>query len=138
MKKILTMVLIISSSLLSCKTLKDGDTDGDTVEYSPWDADGVPRCRDDAATADTGVGTPFVVDMGAYEFSSGGVNSAPSVSVYTPAGAQSADVVITYDLSDPDGDAMTSIDVEYQGGSAGTTWTRAARFGPHYSLEITD
>ena len=32
------------------------------------DLDGLPRFRDDPATADTGDGVPPIIDMGAYEF----------------------------------------------------------------------
>jgi predicted outer membrane repeat protein len=45
----------------------DLDGDGDTTEPIPYDLDGQPRCVDDPATVDTGVGFPCV-DMGAYEF----------------------------------------------------------------------
>ena len=46
----------------------DIDGDGNTVEPIPWNLDGPPRFVDDPNTADTGNGTPPVVDMGAYEF----------------------------------------------------------------------
>lgn len=58
----------------------DLDNDGNTVEPIPFDLNGFARFIDDLCTADTGNGTPPVVDMGAYEFlrsdidSSGGVN----------------------------------------------------------------
>ena len=45
----------------------DLDGDGDTMEPIPFDLDGQPRCVDDPATDDTGVGFPCV-DMGAHEF----------------------------------------------------------------------
>ena len=35
------------------------------------DADGAPRFLDDPATEDTGDGTPFVIDLGAFEFNTG-------------------------------------------------------------------
>jgi hypothetical protein len=46
----------------------DVDGDGDLTEPTPLDRDGNPRFEDDSGTADTGVGTPPIVDMGAYEF----------------------------------------------------------------------
>ena len=46
----------------------DLDGDGDTTERTPLDLDGNPRFVDDPATADSGNGTPPIVDMGAYEF----------------------------------------------------------------------
>ncbi|MFC1677883.1 right-handed parallel beta-helix repeat-containing protein [Planctomycetota bacterium] len=46
----------------------DLDGDNDTTEPTPFDLDYNPRFYDDIATLDTGVGTPPIVDMGAYEF----------------------------------------------------------------------
>lgn len=46
----------------------DIDGDGDTTEPLPYDLDGYPRFVDDPATADTGEGSPPIIDMGAYEF----------------------------------------------------------------------
>lgn len=46
----------------------DLDGDGDTSEPLPIDLRGRPRFLDDPNTADTGQGTPPIVDMGAYEF----------------------------------------------------------------------
>jgi len=46
----------------------DLDADGDTSEPLPFDLGGRARFLDDPATADTGAGTPPIVDMGAYEF----------------------------------------------------------------------
>ena len=46
----------------------DLDGDGDTAEATPWDLDQAPRFVDDPGMADTGNGTPPIVDMGAYEF----------------------------------------------------------------------
>ncbi len=48
--------------------LFDLDADGDTDEPLPLDLDGRPRFLDDPGTADTGIGTPPIVDMGAYEY----------------------------------------------------------------------
>lgn len=52
------------------------DTDGndDTIEPLPIDLDGNPRRADDPATADNGVGTAPIVDLGAYEFGSNGLH----------------------------------------------------------------
>jgi hypothetical protein len=47
----------------------DLDDDGNTTEPIPWDLDGHNRFVDDPCTPDTGVGTPPIVDMGAYEYS---------------------------------------------------------------------
>lgn len=58
----------------------------------------------------------------------GGGNAPPAVMVQTPAGPQSVDVTMTYDLSDLESDTC-SIEVEYQGGSVGTTWTTASVTG---------
>ncbi len=46
----------------------DLDGDGDTTEPIPFDLAGNPRFVDDPNTPDTGVGTPPIVDMGAYEY----------------------------------------------------------------------
>ncbi len=46
----------------------DLDGDGDTTEPLPFDLDGRGRFIDDPETADTGVGTPPIVDIGACEF----------------------------------------------------------------------
>jgi len=45
----------------------DLDGDADTAEPTPLDLAGDARFHDDPATADTGIGTPPIVDMGAYE-----------------------------------------------------------------------
>ena len=49
----------------------DLDDDGDVKEQLPLDLDGNPRFVDDPNTKDTGVGTPPIVDMGAFEFQAG-------------------------------------------------------------------
>ncbi|MFQ5463682.1 MAG: IPTL-CTERM sorting domain-containing protein [Phycisphaerae bacterium] len=49
----------------------DLDGDGGTFEPLPFDLDGNPRFVDDPETVDTGIGTPPIVDMGAYEFQEG-------------------------------------------------------------------
>jgi hypothetical protein len=46
----------------------DLDSDGDVTESTPLDRDGNPRFEDDSGLADTGAGTPPIVDLGAYEF----------------------------------------------------------------------
>ena len=46
----------------------DLDGNGDTEEPCPLDLDGSPRFHDDEGVDDTGLGTPPIVDMGAYEF----------------------------------------------------------------------
>jgi len=61
------------------------------------------------------------------------VNNPPAVTVYDPSGPQTGDVDITYDLADADGDTC-SIEVEYQGGSVGTTWTTATVAGTTTTL----
>jgi len=43
------------------------DGDGDTSERTPLDLGGNARFTDDPVMADTGAGTPPIVDMGAYE-----------------------------------------------------------------------
>jgi len=48
--------------------LADLDGDGDTTEPMSFDLAGLLRFVDDPATADTGAGTPPIVDMGAYEY----------------------------------------------------------------------
>jgi hypothetical protein len=47
---------------------EDLDGDEDVTEPVPFDLDGNPRFADDIGTADTGLGDPPIVDMGAYEF----------------------------------------------------------------------
>ncbi|MBK9118078.1 MAG: right-handed parallel beta-helix repeat-containing protein [Phycisphaerales bacterium] len=49
--------------------LFDLDGDNDVSELIPIDRNGDARFFDDPATVDTGVGTPPIVDIGAYEFS---------------------------------------------------------------------
>ncbi len=49
----------------------DLDDDGNTVERTPIDLDGLARFADDPLVTDTGNGTPPIVDMGAYEFGCG-------------------------------------------------------------------
>ena len=49
----------------------DLDGDSDTTEPVPFDLAGNPRRYDVPDVADTGVGTPPLVDVGAYEFSMG-------------------------------------------------------------------
>ena len=46
----------------------DIDEDGDTTEPIPLDIAGYARFLDDPNTADSGMGTPPIVDMGAYEY----------------------------------------------------------------------
>ncbi len=46
----------------------DYDGDGNIAEPVPFDLAGVLRRFDDTQTPDTGIGTPPLVDMGAYEF----------------------------------------------------------------------
>ena len=46
----------------------DLDGDGDVDEPIPFDLGGNPRFVDDPETDDTGVGTPPIVDIGAYEY----------------------------------------------------------------------
>jgi hypothetical protein len=48
--------------------ITDLDGDGDIAERLPFDLDGNPRFIDALHTPDTGLGTPPIVDMGAYEF----------------------------------------------------------------------
>jgi hypothetical protein len=71
--------------------LADLDDDGNTTESIPWDLDGHNRFVDDPCTPDTGVGTPPIVDMGAYErgicgdadhpYSAGDINSDCAVDI---------------------------------------------------------
>ncbi len=46
----------------------DVDGDSDLLETLPWDLGGAWRFRNAPAIADTGLGTPPVVDIGAYEY----------------------------------------------------------------------
>ncbi len=46
----------------------DLDGDGDMAEPIPFDLAGMARFFDDLLTPDTGLGTPPIVDMGAYEY----------------------------------------------------------------------
>jgi len=47
---------------------QDIDGDNDMTEPMPLDLSGEVRCIDDTTIPDTGVGTPPIVDMGAYEY----------------------------------------------------------------------
>ncbi len=71
-----------SNALVLSDTI-DLDHDGDTTEFIP-DADGAARLVDDIAVADTGIGSPGVVDMGALERQH--ASGAASIS-YSPDGA---------------------------------------------------
>jgi hypothetical protein len=46
----------------------DLDDDGDPDEMIPFDLGDNPRCVDDPGMVDDGLGTPPLIDMGAYEF----------------------------------------------------------------------
>ncbi|NLE58185.1 MAG: DUF1565 domain-containing protein, partial [Planctomycetes bacterium] len=48
--------------------ISDLDGDGDVAEPIPFDLAGMARFIDDLLTPDTGLGTPPIVDMGAYEY----------------------------------------------------------------------
>ena len=48
--------------------IADIDGDGNYFELVPYDLAGNPRFADDPAANDTGVGTPPLIDVGAYEF----------------------------------------------------------------------
>ncbi len=48
--------------------IDDIDGDADTAEQLDSDLAGNDRIKDDTATADTGIGTAPIVDMGAYEY----------------------------------------------------------------------
>ncbi|HWB19685.1 MAG TPA: right-handed parallel beta-helix repeat-containing protein, partial [Phycisphaerales bacterium] len=54
----------------------DLNQNGDTLEPTPYDVDGLPRRYDDVNMPDTGAGTPPVVDMGAHEYD--GSSSPPT------------------------------------------------------------
>ena len=47
---------------------EDIDDDTNTTEPIPWDLDDKPRFYDAPLTVDNGIGTPPIVDMGAYEY----------------------------------------------------------------------
>ena len=49
----------------------DLDGDSDVTELLPYDLTGNPRQTDDSSAADTGEGSSPIVDMGAFELSSG-------------------------------------------------------------------
>jgi len=55
----------------------DLDNDGVTTEPLPVDLDYNPRFVDDPDTEDTGNGTNYIVDMGAYEYQDGVTNKPP-------------------------------------------------------------
>ena len=59
----------------------DRDGDGNTAEPLPFDLAGGGRFVDDPATADSGVGTAPIVDIGAYEYLCGDVNGDSHVDV---------------------------------------------------------
>ncbi|MHC4671114.1 MAG: right-handed parallel beta-helix repeat-containing protein [Planctomycetota bacterium] len=73
----------------------DLDDDGDIAERIPIDLDGNQRCADDPLTNDTGVPDlpdyPYVVDMGAYEFQRGCVDTEPPVITCPPSQTVLAD-----------------------------------------------
>ncbi len=61
--------------------MADLNGNGNTTEPLPIDLGGAGRFADDPCTADTGSGTPPIVDMGAYEYHCGDVNGDASVDV---------------------------------------------------------
>lgn len=67
--------------------IADLNGNGDTAETLPYDLSGAPRRMDDVA-ADTGSGTPPIVDMGAYEHLSGDCNHDGAVTL-----ADAADLI---------------------------------------------
>ncbi|MFB3904581.1 MAG: GEVED domain-containing protein [Acidobacteriota bacterium] len=83
----------------------DLDADGDRTEIIPADRDGLPRFVD-APPADSGAGTPPIVDMGAYE-----VQTKPVLAVFK-SGTGSGRVTSTdpADAIDCGGDCMRSLE----------------------------
>ena len=63
--------------------IADLDNDGDTAEPTPFALGGALRFIDDPATADTGLGTPPLADIGAFEF---GTPAAPCRADYNTDG----------------------------------------------------
>ncbi|UCC32668.1 MAG: hypothetical protein JSU86_10365, partial [Phycisphaerales bacterium] len=64
----------------------DLDRDGNTTEPTPLDLDGAPRVFDDPSTADSGHGTPPIIDIGAYEHgdcNGNGIADADDIAVGT-------------------------------------------------------
>ncbi|MHC4184553.1 MAG: hypothetical protein ACYSR4_01295, partial [Planctomycetota bacterium] len=57
----------------------DLDGDGNSVEPTPFDLNGLARFIDDLCTGDSGNGTPPIVDMGAYEFLRSDIDSSYAV-----------------------------------------------------------
>ena len=55
-------------------------------------------------------------------------NQPPDVKIYTPATVQSGDIIIEYDILDPEGDTCW-INVDFKGGTADDTWTSASVSG---------
>jgi len=64
--------------------ISDLDGDGDVTEPIPFDLAGMARFFDDLLTPDTGLGTPPIVDMGAYEYV-----PVPALQLSVPATGQS-------------------------------------------------
>jgi len=79
--------------------IADLNGNGDTAETLPYDLSGAPRRMDDVA-ADTGAGTPPIVDMGAYEHLSGDCNHDGAVTL-----ADAADLIAC--MAGPDAGAET-------------------------------
>jgi len=75
------------------------------------DLDGNPRFMDDPATADTGKGTPPIVDMGAYEFQMIGhvpiADAGEDQIVYAWINGVAEVTLDGSDSTDPDGDELT-------------------------------
>jgi VCBS repeat-containing protein len=91
----------------------DLDGDGNTSEPLPYDLAGGPRRIDVPDTADTGSGTPPIVDLGAYER---GLNRAPVASGAGESYATNEDTPLAVPApgllandSDPDGDPLSAV-----------------------------
>lgn len=79
----------------------DLDTNGDTSEVTPLDLAGRARFTDDPVMADTGAGTPPIVDMGAYEryeFCGSAEFQSPPGDLTGPDGVPDCDVNL-YDIA---------------------------------------
>ncbi|MCR4314745.1 MAG: hypothetical protein NUW37_00200 [Planctomycetes bacterium] len=74
--------------------------------------------------------TTFTLDNRGY------TNTPPAVSIVTPGGIKTGDVTISFTITEPDSidQGQTAINVQFNGGSVGSTWTNANTTGATSNL----
>ena len=128
----------------------DLDDDTITAEPLPYDLAELPRFAEDAGTANTGSGTPPIVDMGAYEFqgttlwlsiddislAEGDSGDTAFVFTVTITAAPPAGEDVTVDWATADGTATTT-DSDYTAASGQLTFTSAGPLTQTVTVQVT-